>query len=163
MPADATLLFANVAAVVQATFPGKTVYTSKRQAARGKNLSGGWTEGYVTPCFIISECDPERIDEDGTFELVSVRYPILIEFVKSVQTALASGQTPTAIVEDPEFRDVRAALRAALYQPQLLAVANIIDISDTPRPVYDPAGEGKLVASGTIFSYEMWEVRYPQP
>jgi hypothetical protein len=162
--ADATQLIDAVVAQLEDLYPGVPVYKSKRQAANGRPPLGGWTEGYALPCFVVSEGDAEKIDEDGGFEEVSVRYPILVEYLKAAEAKVGVAQTkPSTVLEDPAIRDVRQAVRRRLYKPFLQGVstAEIIDISETQKPVYETTttGGGRAVVSGQTFAYLVWEPR----
>jgi hypothetical protein len=162
MPADATQLIDAVVAALGTAFPGVPVYKSKRAAANGRPPLGGWTEGYHLPCFVVTEGEPERIDEDGTFSWVSVRYPVLVEFLKAAEAKVGVAQSgPSTVVEDADIRTTRATIRATLYKPEVGAVAGVIDVSETQRPVYDTVttGGGRAVSSGQTFAFEMWEQR----
>lgn len=160
MPADATTVLNAVEAALATPFPGTAVRQSKRRAADGRQLQGGWTEGYPTPCLVLSCAEPERVDDAPSFETVSVRYFVLIEYVKAAEAKVAEFPgKPPAVVEDAELRDVREALRQTLYKPSLAGVGRLFDTRVQTRGVYDPAGGGKLVATGIVFGFNLWETR----
>lgn len=160
MPAYATDVLNAVETVLGTTYPAVEVRQSKRRAANGRQLNGGWTEGYPVPCFILSCSDPETIDDAGSFETVSVRYYVLIEYVKATEAKVDDFPgKPPAVVEDPDVRDVRETLRQTFYKPTLAGVGRLFDTRVQTRGIYDPGGGGKLVATGIVFSFNLWEVR----
>ena len=81
--ADATEILEAVEAELADLYPdlaaAGAIYLRKREAANGRQLFGGWSEGMKLPCVIVSEGEPEPIDKYGGFEEVSVGYPVLVE------------------------------------------------------------------------------------
>lgn len=160
MSADATLLLNAVEASLAATFPGVACYQSKRRAAGGKQQEGGYAEGYRTPCFVLSCSDPERVDDAGSFETYTLRYSVLVEYVKPAQQKVTGGEgKPAPVVEDPAVRDVREQLYDTLYTTQLAGVPRLLDTRTAPRGAYDLVSGGTYVATGIAFTYDIWRTR----
>ncbi len=166
MAADATTILNAVKAVLTGLYAAVPVYESKRAAVRGKNPESGWQAGFKVPCFVISCGDPEPIDKRGTFTQETVEYPVLVEYVWVSQAVIASPPnvgSPVG-VEDPAIRDIRDAIRAALYKPYLVSnvTRDVTTRMQKPYEIPQSTGEGRLVASGEQFTY-LTTVTRPSP
>lgn len=160
MPADATDLLDSFEAGLNALYPAVAVRVSKRRAADGKQLQGGWTEGYPLPCLVLSCSEPEQVDDFGTFEEYMLRYSVLVEYVKPAEQRVTgeAGKPPT-VVEDPDVRDVRQSLMDTFYVSTRAGLSRLFDVRVRPRNVYDPSGGGKLLATGVVFTCDIWRPR----
>ena len=144
--AEASDILAAIKAVLETAYPATPVRTSKRAAAGGKQLVGGWAQGYPTTCFVVSCSDGEEVDKCGDFEYVSVGYKVVVEYVKPAQAAVAAAvdSGPAPVVEDPDVRDKRETMRGALYKT-LAGVGGAFDTRHRSLPAYDQPGEGGAV------------------
>lgn len=161
MPANATLALSAVSAAL-ATLYSLPVYTAKRPVGAGKPPIGGWNPGWnaTNGCFVVSAQEPEGVDDDGTFEEVSVRYAVTVEYVKPSHAKTAGGEDP-ALNEDSDVRDKRAGVRSLLYSPRVSGIADVANVSWRARPTYETAGTGgaPVVVSGQTAVYEVMEAR----
>ena len=148
-----------VAAALAALYPDVPVRVRKLPAAGAEALKGGWTPGFPLPCFVVSGQDAEDVDEFGTFELVSVGYKVLVEYVKAAAAAVPSGGVPAEGAEDSDVRDKRAAVRGRLYTSPLGTLPPLIDLKNVPRVAYESAGGGKAWSSGQLFVFGVYEGR----
>ncbi|HEY1186995.1 MAG TPA: hypothetical protein VGE74_05025 [Gemmata sp.] len=162
--ADATDILSAVKTALEALYPDVPVRVSKRGATDGRNLRAGWQSGYPAPCFVVSCDGAEEVDRRPSFRYVSVGYPVLIEYVKPAQAkvpgALDAGAP--AVVEDPDVRAKRAALRGALYKPTLAGAPAVYDVRHQARPVYEQVTDSgaTLLVSGEQF---VWTATEPRP
>jgi hypothetical protein len=161
--ADATDILAAVATVLTALYPKIPVRVTKRRTAGGKNMEAGWQSGYPVPCLVVSCEEPEEIDRVPSFLSVSVGYPVTVEYVKAVRQGIANAPNSgsTVVVEDPDVRATRQALRRALYVPKLAGAPAVWDVRHKSRPAYEKAGDGGavLLCSGEQFTYTVTEAR----
>lgn len=161
MSADATDLMDAVAAELADLYPTIPVYTSKRSASRDRYPMGGYQPGYASTCFVVSMADAEPIDDIGSFEEVSVGYPIVVEYIKpAMQKVTGSTSGNPSVVEDPDIRDKRKAIRQRLYKPRIAAIGTIVDIKHTNLRPGDTVADNKpLVVAGQVFTFTLWESR----
>ncbi len=167
MSSDATQILAAVVSELAALYPDLdadgAIYVKKREAAHGKQLWGGWTQGMKLPCLIVTEGVPEPIDKYGSFDEVSVGYPILIEYAKATAAKVPSGDTPTEGAEDSDIRDNRQTTRRTIYRPALPGLTFIIDVEMTSKPPYEIGGGNVGTVSGQVYRFETWEPRADAP
>jgi hypothetical protein len=164
MPADASDILAAVGSVLSGLFPDVPVKVSKRRATDGRNKECGWQEGFPSTCFVLSCLDPEELSRVSSFQAYSVGYPVVVEYIRPAHAEVA-GRTSgaTTVVEDPDVRDKRQAIRRALYKPKLPGTA-VFDVQHRPRPVYEWVADArlKMLVSGEQFTYLVMESR-PTP
>jgi hypothetical protein len=163
MPADATNILAAVKAALGAVYSTISVQTSKRRAAEGKPLEGGWTPGYPETCFVVTCGDAEEIDKVGTFEHVSVGYRVLVEYIKPSQQTVtdAVDAGPVTVVEDPDVRDKRQAIRRALFVSPMPGFSAGFHVGHMAKPPYEQMADGGavLLVSGELFLVILNEAR----
>lgn len=159
MEPDATLILEQIAAELADLYPTIEVKIRKRESANGKQLFGGWTEGFPLPCLVVSEGTPEPIDKYGSFEEISVGYPVLVEYVKATAANVPGSATPTEGAEDQDIREKRQQIRQRLYKPALAPLPFIVDVDMISKPPYDIGASKNAVVSGQIYRFETWEVR----
>jgi hypothetical protein len=132
-------------------------------AVAGEPLKGGWTPGYPETCFVVTCGDAEEIDKVGSFEHVSVGYRVLVEYVKPARAAVTNAVDagPETVVEDPDVRDKRQAIRRALYVSPFPGLPPGFHVSHMPRPAYEEMGDGGtvLLVSGELFLVVIVEPR----
>lgn len=139
MSADATQILNAVKAVLVDLYPDVPVRISKRPATKGRNRKSGWQAGYPATCFVLSCNGGEEVDRVPSFTYVSVGYPVVIEYIKPAQAKVdnAVDSGAATVVEDPDVRDKRAAVRAALYKPTLVGAPAVYDVRYEKRDVYE--------------------------
>lgn len=157
MPADASVILDAVKAALTVAYPTVTVYESKRASTDRKNPAAGYQASFKLPCFVVSCGDAEGIDQRPSFGVMTVNYPVLVEYVWSAQEKIANApnEGAPAGVEDPAIRDIRAAVRQALYRPYLVPGLTRDVTMRTRRPYDVPSatGDGRVIASGQEFNY----------
>ena len=182
MAANATALMSAISAELIAAFPTldncpTRVYLSKRQVAGGKPPLGGWIAGFQPPAFVLSMNDEEIIDKYGTFELISVTYGLLVEYCKQTQAKVTSKEyppnfNPNSVAdgpaigrEDPQVRDVKQAIRQAIYKPSAPyqtgqdLTQNMVDVELRSKRTYEVDGSQSVIAVGMTFWFTLWEPR----
>ena len=163
MSADATDILTAVKSVLTALYQAIPVMVSKRRAASERNMAGGFQEGFPSTCFVVSCGEPEEIAKLSTFTRYAVGYPVSVEYVRPAQAAVANAPNGGAatVVEDPDVREKRAAIRAALYKPKLAGASVVFNVTHRSLGVYDSPGDGKAVrlVSGELFIYSTTEPR----
>lgn len=165
--ADATDILNAVAGVITALAPTVPVRISKRRAADGRNMESGYQSGFPLPCYVLSCNDAEDIDRvSASFLYLTVGYAVTVEYVKAAQQAItnAPNDGATTVVEDPDVRNVRAALRAALFKAALPGVPVVFHVRYAPRGVYEKQSDtgAVVLVSGQTFTYFTTEPR-PHP
>lgn len=131
MAADATDILAAVEAALAAAFPAVPVRVRKGRPGPGmESPLCGLTAADPTPVFVVSGQDAEPTETQPSFEHVSVGYPVGVAYVKAAEAR------PGRVEEDPEVRDVRAAVRRLLYRPRLAGAAQVRHCGIAEGPVY---------------------------
>lgn len=120
--------------------------------APGKIPQPGWTAGSQVPCFCISELDAEKVDQSATFELITLGYPVVVEFVKS--------SAPKGWLDDPDVRTKRIELEDLLYTNGLAGIpANVFDVRFGTLPVYAGNAAEDVVISAVVLTYTLTRAR----
>lgn len=161
MSADASLVLAGVAVEIAAIYPGTALYVVKRPVTGNKPPNGGFNPAWTLPCFVLSANEPEGIDDDGDFEEVSVKYPVMVEYLKAASVVTGTGTDPLYL-EDSAVRDVRQAVRQRLYKPRLTTLpTTMFNVMMRPGKVYEMTGAGALqvIVSPQTFIFEVMEPR----
>ncbi len=163
MAADATTILSAVKAVLVGLYPAIPVRISKRPATVGKNAKSGWQAGYPSTCFVISCDGGEEIDRVPSFIYVSVGYPVVIEYIKPAQATVVGAVDTGAptVIEDPDVREKRAALRAAFYKPTLAGAPTVYDVRYEKRSVYQEPTEAGATILVSAESY-VWTTTEPR-
>jgi hypothetical protein len=161
MPADMTSVLDAIESELNTLYPTIPVIQSKRAANDGSAKDAGLNIGSPLTCFVISGDETENVDEEGTFDLVSVGYSILIEYIKPAEQQVTSiPNRPPRVVEDSDVRDKRQAIRQLIYKPQLTGSLGVVgNVKNRPATPYQTAGGDMALCSGQVFEFELYETR----
>lgn len=160
MPADATTLLGLVEDALETLYPSVPVKLLKKGTTAGKYPDGDKPPSLPLPCFAVSMGEEEQIDDAQSFEHLTVRYWVLIEYVKASFAAVASGDPNPVIAEDDEIRDVRAAVRRRFDRPNPLPGQPVMNVKLKARRPYEfTASDKRAIASGTAVGFDYYEAR----
>ncbi len=147
MPADITTILNAMKSALESAYPTVPVLVKARDAAgSGKVPAPGWMPGDPVPAHVLSELEAETIDSSGTFELVTVTYPVVVE-------AVFTG-APQPWNDDPDVRQRRIELMNLFYRNDVAGFpSNCFDSRYQPLPVYAGNDKGTVMISGQKFDF----------
>lgn len=153
MPAEITEILDAVKVALETAYPDIPVRVKAKPATEpGKLPAPGYTVGSKIPCFIVTEWNAERVDESASFELITLGYPVTIEYLKAA--------APENWADDPDVRTKRIELEDLLYRNGVAGVpANVFDVRFATLPVYQSNEAENAVASGVVFVYTLQRAR----
>lgn len=149
MSAEITQILDAVKTALEGAYPTIPVLVKANPATgSGRNPMPGWTPGSALPCFVVTEIGEERVDQSASFELITLGYPVTIEYLKA--------GAPQNWADDPEVRTKRIELEDLLYQNGVAGIpSNVFDTRFATLPVYQPNEAQDVVASGIVIVYTL--------
>ncbi len=149
MPADITAVLAAMKAVLEATYSTIPVLVKARSAGEpGKVPASGWMPGDPCPSHVLSELEPEHVDESASFEIITLGYPVALE-------AVFTG-APQPWDDDPDVRQRRIELMNLFYKDSVTGFpSNVFDARYKTLPVYAGNPEENVMISAQIFTYTL--------
>lgn len=146
--ADITTILSAMRAVLEAAYPTISVLVKARSATEpGKVPASGWMPGDPCPAHVLSELEPETVDAVGTFELVSLGYPVALEAVFPA--------APQPWDDDPDVRTRRVELMNLFFTVPSGFPANVVDPRMLALPVYAGNPEESVMISALKFTYTL--------
>lgn len=153
MEEEVTQILEAMRTALLAEYPDIPVLVKAASAAHAERpVMPGWVKGSALPSFVISSLDPETIDTSGSFELVSVSYPVVVEWCRS--------GPPANYPNDPDTRQKRITLMEMFYRNTVTGFpASVFDGRYRPLGVYSGNEEGNVVISAQMFTYTLTAAR----
>jgi len=150
--ATATDVLAGGEAVLTALYPGVPVRVRRGPpAAAGGKPDAGWQAGDPSTCFVLSLAAEDVEEQLSTFEEVLVKFPLRVDYVRP--------SPPASWKDDPDVREKRDAILAALYRPRLTGVAGVVHVGTRAGDPYQPVAGSTLSASVWYFDVVAWRAR----
>lgn len=153
MSAPITVILNAVEAALVAAYPDIPVRVKAKAATEpGKFPAPGYTVGSKIPCFIVTEGDAERVDESASFEVITLGYPVTVEYLKAA--------APENWADDPDVRDKRLELEEMFYESGVPGIpSSVFDVRFASLPIYRPNEAENAVASGVVLVYTLQRTR----
>jgi hypothetical protein len=152
---DVTLLMAYFQSTVKGLFSGVPVVQTKRAARDGKQRESGQIAGLNLQDgqFVVSCYEGDAVDSTPTFENMSRRYPVIVEYMKramNAATVTGAGSAPAEVLEDPDVRNTRTEILNNLFLPTSTSVPNLFDVRVKPGVVYGVVVDDKTIIVSPI-------------
>jgi hypothetical protein len=144
--------------VLNGLYPTLTVYPRKRPLGPVRTPLSGFAVGDIgtAGCFILVTGDPDPIDTAGSFETVTDRFTLDINYAKVAP--------PGDRDEDDEIRVKRAAILNAFNVTHLVGVPTVLMVGfDNGRPYQEVSGNDTINASVQSVSYLLFTPRGTGP